>query len=159
MADEFCDVRFKYGFIGLVRCCGLLTQNEQIQRYIEKARELDKEIHGAASFASLNVAQKASVNIQRPCELFLCVTALYAELADALSALFYVISHCMASNLKFWGCDLRLEIMGISLCRSATAAYVPDNPTKNDKAERQEVYYTSWRSADLQNMYLSSFPA
>ena len=70
---------------------------------IKKAGELDEQIHGTAPLASFNVAQKAPVDIQHSREFFLCVAALDAELADAFSALLYVISHCMASNLKFWG--------------------------------------------------------
>ena len=53
----------------------------------------------------------------------------------------------MYSNLNFLGGNLRLEITGISLYRAAIAVYVPDNLTKNDKAERQTVFETVWRSA------------
>ena len=53
------------------------------------------------------MAQKASVNIQYSCKFFLCVAALDTELADTRSALFYVISHCVASNLEFKGYAIR----------------------------------------------------
>ena len=45
--------------------------------------------------------------------------------------------------------DMRfeIEVMGISLCRAASGTAVPENPTKPDKAERQTVFSTVWRSA------------
>lgn len=44
---------------------------------------------------------------------------------------------------------MRFEIgvVGISLCKVAIGAAAPENPTKNDKAERQTVTKTVWRSA------------
>ena len=44
---------------------------------------------------------------------------------------------------------MRFEIgvKGISPCKAAIGTAVPENPTKTDKAERQTVFSTVWRSA------------
>ena len=47
-----------------------------------------------------------------------------------------------------------IDVMDISLCRAAIDAVVPENPTKTDKAERQTVFETVWRSVSLHNMLL-----
>ena len=73
---------------------------------VEHGRDIQLSI-SLAPFSSLNMTQKASVNIQRSCKFFLCVAALDTELADTRSALFYVISHCVASNLEFKGYAIR----------------------------------------------------
>jgi len=43
-----------------------------------------------------------------------------------------------------------IEVTGTSLCRAAIGTAVPDNPTKTDKAERQTVLETVWRSAHVE---------
>jgi hypothetical protein len=48
-------------------------------------------------------------------------------------------------------------ITGISLCRAAIDTAAPENPTKTDKAERQIVFVTVWRSVGLyQYVHLSA---
>jgi hypothetical protein len=42
---------------------------------------------------------------------------------------------------------MRLDVMGISLCKAAIDTAAPENLTKTDKAERQTVFETVWRSA------------
>ena len=101
VVDEFCYASFQQFSFVITRRGFLLAQDKQIQGYIEEVRELDKQVHGTASFTSLNVTQKASVNIQCSRKFLLCIAALDAELADTCAALFYVINHCMASNLDF----------------------------------------------------------
>ena len=41
------------------------------------------------------------------------------------------------------------DVMGIPLCRAAIGTAVPENPTKTDKAGRQTVFETAWRSVFL----------
>ena len=47
--------------------------------------------------------------------------------------------------------------MGISLCTATIDTAAPENPTKTDKAERQIVFVTVWRSVGLyQYVHLSA---
>ena len=51
------------------------------------------------------------------------------------------------SNLG--GMRFETDVMGIPLCRAAIGTAVPENPTKTDKAGRQTVFETAWRSVFL----------
>lgn len=114
-----------------------------------RSLKLYKKLHRTSSFTRLNAPIIALVNIQCVCDLFLCKTVFDTELPDTFSAVFYVIIHwynLQSQNLFAW-IGLRLEVMGISLCRAATGISVPTISIENDKAERQVVLGTVWRSA------------
>ena len=153
------NLGFQHGPVFRIQRCGpIFAQDEQIQRYNVLVREPHKQIHRAAPFAGLNVAQKAPVNIQRRCQFFLSETVFRAELPDLRPAFL------MFSCLRILG-EMRSEreVTGISLCRAAIASL--DSKAmgnrlvllKNDKTERQTVLLTVWRSVLLfLYMYLSS---
>ena len=68
------------------------------------------------------MAQKASIYIQLFCKRFLGISILNAELANAFSALFYIISHMYdLQSQNYCACGLRLEVTGILLCMDSTA--------------------------------------
>lgn len=78
-----------------------------VQRNAKQIGKLNEEIHRTSSFARFDTPIIALVNIQHLCEFLLCVAILDTELADTRAALFYVISHGMASNLEFRGYVVR----------------------------------------------------
>ena len=121
MSDQLCHVCFQQFPLKRVQGCGLLSaQNKQIQGHAEELGKPDKQIHGTASLACLNMADQAPVNVQFSRKPFLCITSLGAELADTIPAPFYVVNHSYALQSRILRDDsLRLEFMGISLCTAA----------------------------------------